>query len=209
MNTTIFAPVSVPDTHFSVTPLAPEDPHFIAIIRVGAVADTSDGRVFTIKMNPTDSRGYRCLVTLTAASSPRSVLNRAFSLLERQRLHAVLALVSHAYTQLGLIAQVEVAGNNSHSFDLATGITTIGASEPCSLHGHVIGRGTPSHFYVENIPLGGPPPGELFDMRQPKQQWNTAEDVAQVATTIRKHLTALLLTEHFDVPVAITCPTRN
>lgn len=37
--------------------------------------------------------------------------------------------------------------------------------EPSLIHGHVIGRGNPELCYVGAVPLGGPIPGALFNMR--------------------------------------------
>ena len=73
--------------------------------------------------------------------------------------------VAAEYEAEGMVAQVEVAGNNAHSF--VDGIFAIGTTgEPGMLHGHVIGRGDPAACYAESKSvLGGPPPGRLFNMR--------------------------------------------
>ncbi len=75
-------------------------------------------------------------------------------------------MVAHAYEKLGLIAQIEVLGNNAHAFDAQSCATLVGsAQEPSMLHGHVLGRGNPSHDYIRGVSLKGPRPGEIFKLR--------------------------------------------
>lgn len=107
--------------------------------------------------------------------------------------HKALAVVAQAYSHFGMIAQVELAGNNSHAFNPETSTTTIGEVEPCFLHGHVIGRGNPNEVFIRGstdsdaggnrdlLPLGGPRPGELFDMREGKRPWGTASSTRDTA----------------------------
>ncbi|MCI5052103.1 MAG: hypothetical protein MRY21_03075 [Simkaniaceae bacterium] len=121
---------------------------------------------YTFYLNPTDKRGYRSIVTLTDSCHPGSVFNRDYTPEERIGLGLFIQLVADVYSQIVPIAQTAVAGNNSHSFNMETGITYIGSShEPSMLHGHVIGRGNPECAYIGEVKLDGPVPGQLFDMR--------------------------------------------
>lgn len=177
----LFAPVDVPDNHWAVTPLFSTDDHFVYHCVV-------NGRfTLQVKLNPTDSRAYRSIVFLMDPKNPRATLNRKYTLEERMALHTVLALTASVYESLGLIAQVEVAGNNSHSFDTSTGVTTVGKLEPSFLHGHVLGRGNPQASYIANVPLRGPAPGELFNMREGKTKWSADEQVL-VARRLRQSM---------------------
>ena len=57
------------------------------------------------------------------------------------------------------------------------------------LHGHLILRGNPESCLVDGVPLRGPTPGNLFNMREGKTKWldGEIEKVAQVlAVNIRK-----------------------
>lgn len=38
-------------------------------------------------------------------------------------------------------------------------------NEPGMLHAHIMGRGDPAHAYIGNLILGGPNPGEMFNLR--------------------------------------------
>lgn len=126
--------------------------------------------VFMIKVNMNDSRGFRTIVRLVTANRTdmKSTLNRSYSLLEKQGLGLVSALVSHVYEKcFGLIPQVEILGNRAHG--LEDGKIVLGSkSEPLMLHSHCYGRGDPEHAYITELPhvkLGGPRPGENFDLR--------------------------------------------
>ena len=135
---------------------------------------------YMVKLNPSDARGLRAIVVLQAVDM-RQTLNRPYTLGEKQGLGAVLMWVAHAYDRLGMCAQVEIAGNNAHSFESAAVVGGGGeeekkkivahfvignAKEPGMLHGHVIGRADPSARLpgMQNS-IGGPPPGCLFNMR--------------------------------------------
>lgn len=118
----------------------------------------------SVKMNPSDSRGYRCLAVLVA-DDMKSTLNRPYTGPEHYALYSVLSVLAQAYAALGCIAQVEVAGNNSQAYDPDNDVVILGRGEPSMHHGHVIARGKVGHCYVEGVPLSGPPPGKLFNMR--------------------------------------------
>jgi hypothetical protein len=123
---------------------------------------------YSVKLNPTDRRGYRALVTYVGldGSDIQSTFNRQYTLGEQKGLSDVTTLMVEVYKKMGLpIVQTAQAGNNSHSLDEALGITQIGsAKEPSMLHTHVWGRGNPKHEYILGVPLDGPKPGEMFDM---------------------------------------------
>lgn len=176
-------------SHWAMKRITPQDSNFIAIGRFG-------GSEYTIYLNPTDSRGYRSNVWLTDITDLSKGYNRDYTTEERMGLNLLIALMTQVYAKIGLEAQSAVAGNNSHSFDPETGITYIGsAKEPSMLHGHIMGRGNPGGEYVEGVPLGGPNPGELFDMRgmtnmpgnNAKTKWKAGE-MEKVVSVIRPFL---------------------
>ncbi len=176
-------------SHWAMKRTTAQDANFIAVGRFG---DSE----YTIYLNPTDSRGYRSIVSLSDTTDLSMGYNRDYTTHERIGLNLLIALVTEIYAKIGLEAQSAVAGNNSHSFDPETGITYIGSpKEPSMLHGHVMGRGNPSGEYVDGVPLGGPQPGELFDMRgitnipgnNSKTKWKAGE-MEKVVSTIRAHL---------------------
>ena len=158
-----YANITYPVDHWALKRPSPEDKNFVAeflydgnamdLVRVG------------VKMNPSDSRGYRAIVVLVH-NNMASTLNRPYTSDEVVALNLVLAVVSQAYTALGCLVQIEIAGNNSQWYDSATQTVIAGKSnEPSMLHGHLIARGKIDHQYVEGVPLLGPVPGELFNMR--------------------------------------------
>jgi HIT-related len=123
---------------------------------------------YAIKLNPTDRRGYRSLVTYLGdnQSDIQSTFNRQYTVAEQRGLSDITTLMVEIYKKIGLpITQTAQAGNNSHSFDETSGITQIGnTKEPSMLHTHVWGRGNPKQEYIPGVPLDGPNPGEMFDM---------------------------------------------
>ncbi|KAG2379157.1 hypothetical protein C9374_007795 [Naegleria lovaniensis] len=95
-----------------------------------------------------------------------STFNRDYTTSERIGLALSLQFTAEAYSRICPISQLAVAGNNSHQVDLQNHLVLMGhEEEPSFLHGHVWGRGIPNEQYVENVELGGPMPGEIFDMR--------------------------------------------
>ena len=60
----------------------------------------------------------------------------------------------------------QVSSQEIEPANLAVGTMVIGTEdEPGMLHAHLIGRGNPEHAFAGNLPLGGPKPGEIFNMR--------------------------------------------
>ena len=117
-----------------------------------------------MKINPTDSRGYRTIVGLTN-SQMSSTLNRKYTSMERLAVHSVTSLMEVIYERIGLIAQSEVAGNNCQDICPSSGDVIVGYSEPSCLHAHLIGRGQLGREYISGNPLTGPRVGEMFNMR--------------------------------------------
>ncbi len=164
--------------HWAMKQTTPESINFIA-------KATYKNSEYAIYLNPSDSRGYRSIVTLTDSIDPSTTFNRDYTLEESIGLNLLITLVTQVYSKIDLVSQSSVAGNNSHSFDPNTGIFQIGNSkEPSMLHGHVYGRGNPNGEYIEGVKLGGPAPGEIFDMRgatpnvpgnESKTKWNAGE----------------------------------
>ncbi len=182
----VFAKVTYPPSHWSLQRCTAKSPNYVADFAYKVGSNISH---YNVKMNPTDSRGYRAIVSLTA-DDIASTFNRVYRDREIDGLMLTLSATSRSMSFLGGIVQVEVAGNNSHVFDPATGVTTLGTpSEPSMLHGHLILRGNPESCLVDGVPLRGPTPGNLFNMREGKTKWldGEIEKVAQVlAVNIRK-----------------------
>jgi hypothetical protein len=126
---------------------------------------------------------------VTEPTSPLRALNRVHSLSEILAVNKVAALMQQVYTSFGLIAQIEVSGNHSHAFNLETRETLVGGNptEPSFLHAHVIGRGDPQAAVIGTVPLRGPEPGQLFNMREGKTTWQDGE-VVQVRTELQNQL---------------------
>ncbi|EFC39373.1 predicted protein [Naegleria gruberi] len=120
---------------------------------------------YYIYLNPTDKRGYRCIVRLVNSSDMASTFNREYTRSERVGLGILLQFMSDCYSKVMPISQISIAGNNSHQFNESLGETILGREEePSFLHGHVYGRGNPEECYLANVKLDGPVPGVLFDM---------------------------------------------
>ena len=160
-----------------------------------------------LKLNATDSRGYRGIITMVSQDMT-TTLNRPSTLREKLFIQKVAALVLQAYEGLGLLAQMEIAGNNSHEFDSATGVTHVGTKkEPTMLHVHLIGRGDPTYEFVRGVPLRGPCPGQLFNMRgdgsddgnKTKTKWSLGEvdEMFLVKSALKAQLEQVCQTEEF------------
>ena len=159
----LYANIAYPTDHWALKRPSPEDKNFVAEFLYDG--NTMDLVRIGVKMNPSDSRGYRAIVVLVH-NNMASTLNRPYTSDEVVALNLVLAIVSQAYATLGCLIQVEIAGNNSQSYDPITQTVIAGKSnEPSMLHGHLIVRGKIGHQYVEGVPLLGPVLGELFNMR--------------------------------------------
>lgn len=149
---------SYPPDHWALQPYELKDPKVIGLANY-------KGSEYAIYTNPTDKRGYRCIVRLICNADMKSTFNRDYTTQEQRGLSLVMELVERAFLQVVPIVQTFKAGNNSHTFDSETGITSIGhADEPSFLHAHVIGRGDPKGEYLDGVPLDGPIPGLNFDM---------------------------------------------
>lgn len=176
----IYSSFVYPPDHFSLENGCKAENWFVAAVRY------KKGPCYLVKVNPTDSRGFRTIVRLIEKniSDMKNTLNRPYSLLEKQGLLHVMATVAHVYDEcFKLVAQMEVAGNNAHDFrvcenkgdaksdDKSTGpVFILGKqSEPIMLHGHITGRGHTEHIYFPSIlpeqKLGGPRPGQPFNGR--------------------------------------------
>lgn len=127
---------------------------------------------YAVKLNPTDRRGYRALITYVgqAGSEIQKSFNRPYSALEQKGLSEATAFMIQIFKQIVTlddvlpIIQTAQAGNNSQSLD-SNGVTQIGnQSEPSMLHMHIWGRGNPKQEYIAGVPLEGPEPGKMFDM---------------------------------------------
>lgn len=122
---------------------------------------------YAVKLNPTDRRGYRALITYVGTDNIdiQTAFNRTYTAGEQLGLSDTTSFMIEIYKKLGLpIVQTAQAGNNSHSLT-ESGITQIGnEKEPSMLHTHIWGRGNPVHEFIAGIPLDGPKPGEMFDM---------------------------------------------
>jgi hypothetical protein len=171
-------------------------PYLLADPKVVALAYHADCE-YAVYVNPTDKRGYRCIARFIKNGNMASTVNREYTSRERIGLGLVVQLVADVYSRIVPIAQTAVAGNNAHKFDKETGITFLGhPGEPNFLHGHIFGRGNPDGEYVDGVKLGGPTPGEIFDMRaktpgvpgnDAKAKWGEGE-MEKVVTRIRTEI---------------------
>jgi hypothetical protein len=170
------------------------DDNFIAIFKINGV-------LINVKLNSTDARGYRSIVTLVAEDMT-SVLNRSYTPNEKRALQLMLGLVGEAFENAGCcIVQQQVAGNNSQSLTIDGKIQIGNEREPSMLHGHIIARGNPTNAYIANVLLKGPNPNILFNMRgdgfeegnKAKLKWNL-EEMNIVASIILEQL-KLIITE--------------
>jgi hypothetical protein len=148
--------------HWALEKLDVKNPNYIAKF-------TFFGKEVTVKLNPSDARGYRLIVVRTD-SNMQSTLNQEHHLAEERILiHLVASLLEMVGNHLGLISQSEMAGNNSHTseFDLEsqTQVLKVGFTEPSMLHMHLIFRGDTEHEYIEGQKLKGPALGQMFNMR--------------------------------------------
>jgi len=181
---------SYPSHHWILQPLTFADSKLIAL----AFFQQS---TYAVYLNPSDKRGYRSVVRLIDNNRMNSTINRNYSSSERIGLALTMSLVTEAYSRIVPIAQNAIAGNNAHSFDSNTGMTGLGnAEEPIFLHGHVFGRGNPSGNYIDDVPLDGPAPGLIFDMRaqtsnefgnERKVFWKS-DEVVKVARRIKTEI---------------------
>ena len=115
----------------------------------------------------------------------QNTLNRRYSLVEKQGLGYVSTIVAHGCEEnLKVIVQIEIAGNNAHDFkddQFVLGKT----SEPIMCHSHTILRGFPEHVYLPSIlpgrKLGGPRPGQMFNMRGDVKEPGPGGDVGNMS----------------------------
>ncbi|KAL6044075.1 hypothetical protein QOT17_023513 [Balamuthia mandrillaris] len=168
-----------------------------SLYRVGALWHRGEVPV-VVALNPTDSRGYRLLCTVTDPEDVTRTFNKAPTAEQMAALGAALAFMAvPVFQELGLVAQTMVLGNNSHSMEKEGGegeeeeeVMVVGQPhEPHLIHGHVVGRGNPRWEVVKGLPLGGPPPGSLFPLKSPhegqKRGW-TAEHAAAFRTRLQE-----------------------
>jgi hypothetical protein len=157
--TRVFHKVPYPEQHWARR----LDPKF--------VVGTSHG--FHVKLNPSDSRGYRLIVCL---GDDEQILpetfNRPYTADERASMWLVAMLFQEMLLEYGIpIVQMIEAGNNAQSlvkFEAKPEeeVVVLGnEKEPSMLHVHLICRGVPAQEYFPGAPLGGPPAGEIFDLR--------------------------------------------
>lgn len=191
---------SYPQNHFSIQPYPLEDERVVAHIYYRDLQ-------YVLYMNPTDKRGYRCIVRFIDNAAMKHTVNRYYTPQERNGLWRVVSLAEAALHGLGATVQVAKAGNNAHIFDAQSKITQFGhAREADMLHAHLWVRGDPESEPVPGIPLDGPVPGEIFDMRgqtsgvpgnECKKPWKEG-DMQKVALHIRKCLFDVWSLPEFD-----------
>lgn len=149
-----------PPEHWAMQSYTLNDP------KVVCLAHYKNSEYAVIK-NPTDQRGYRAIALLIDNMDRKSTFNREYTILERRGLSFVEEMISRAYRHLypNCIIQTFEAGNIAHRFDVETRTLYIGsAEEPSLLHKHIIVRGDPEEEYIQDVQLGGPTPGLIFDM---------------------------------------------
>lgn len=184
----------LPD-HWALQPYHLDDPKVVGLAYY-------KGSEYAIYINPTDKRGYRCIVRLISNMDMKSTINRGYTHEEHHGLSLVVGLVENAYRNIVPIVQTFKAGNNAHEFDLKTRTIRIGkAEEPSILHAHVIGRGDPEAEYIEGVRLDGPNPGLNFDMmgktmNEPGNDKKVPWDKEEMARVVRSLKSKLINDKH-------------
>jgi hypothetical protein len=150
-----------PENHWAMQYPKPSDDNFVAQLSIKDIS-------ICLKLNPTDSRGYRGIATLINKDM-RSTFNRKYNINEKLALNISLAIFAEVYESFGLIAQMGIAGNNSQKMTDDKKIQYGTEEVSSTLHGHVIARGKSGIQYISDVPLRGPPIGSLFNMRGEKE----------------------------------------
>jgi hypothetical protein len=159
-------------------------------LTVCCVKGKLSGVHIAIKLNSTDARCYRTIITLYDPQNMTSVLHREPTLHEYEDLCQVMAVVMKAYNAIGLLPQGGVFGNLSQSEDTDGNVIVGNEQEPYMLHAHMWGRGKPKVAYLSDIKLSGPPLGQNLDImdKKLKEKWpagdSTTEAIRVLATTI-------------------------
>lgn len=179
-----------PPDHWALQPYELTDANVIALIYYQDCQ-------YAVYVNPTDKRGYRCIIRFINNEDMESTINRDYTPRERVGLGLITQFIADVYCDIVPISQISVAGNNSHSFDQRTRITWLGKrEEPSFLHSHVYGRGDPEYNYIDDVKLDGPVPGLNFDMmaktvNEPgnnfKVKWGPGE-MEKVVTRIKEKI---------------------
>jgi hypothetical protein len=146
-----------PSTHFAVNIPDPSDDSFICILKYNHYQ-------FLIQLNTTDARGYRSIIRLIDRADINSTFNRVYTFGELNAIMHVASAFVCALQDLGLIVQIELAGNNSQTL-VENNIVLGNDNEPSMLHLHIICRGNPDYEYITGVKLRGPIIGALFNMR--------------------------------------------
>lgn len=165
---------------------------------------------YVVKLNPSDSRGYRFLVSYIGKTDQpiSNSFNRPYQSAEELGLLDVTAIMMAVYYRLNIpIVQCAQAGNNAHSFDSLTKTIHIGnPKEPGMLHMHGIGRGDTTCEYIMGVPLEGPELGVTFDMRgetpdvpgnSKKIKWQK-DQLSKALATIKGTLVDYIKTSEFQ-----------
>jgi hypothetical protein len=138
-----------------------------------------------VKVNPTDNRGYRLIATVSDEKDPRNTFNRRATEDEQGALGTALSFLRNMFDSMGMIGQSFVAGNNCHVVTEGGAVEVGTPKEPSMIHGHVLGRGRLGFEYLPSVPLKGPPMGEEFSLRGPKERFDD-EIVYGLVNGIRK-----------------------
>jgi len=139
---------------------------------------------FVVRLNPTDSRGYRTIVSYLGKNNDQieGTLNRKYAHEENCALQTIASKIGSCFESFDLVTQIEVAGNNCHEF--INNITYIWTeNEPGILHSHIICSGDQKNNYIGDVILKGDEHGMLFNMCENKIKWSENES-EQVVKTI-------------------------
>lgn len=98
----VYAKVTYPPHHWALHRCTAKSPNYVADF-VYKVGDNTSH--YNVKINPTDSRGYRAIVSLTDPDMA-STFNRIYWNSEIDGLMATLSATSRAMANLGGIVQV-------------------------------------------------------------------------------------------------------
>lgn len=186
-----------PAHHYARRPLPPTAERFIAVLSVEA----DDGSVREVLVVLKSAEGYATVAVLVDRERPDRVLNKLPTQRDYEAVLLAASQVAAAFLRMGVFPQLELLGNNSHSFDEARGAMVLGNdAEPFAPHVHIIGRGDIKHDYVSGVPLRGRTPYEVMAPRARTEKFQAGE-AAVVAVGIAQSLAGVEL--HPSVSLAL------
>eukprot|EP00756_Hemistasia_phaeocysticola_P055187 Hpha_TRINITY_DN31102_c0_g1::TRINITY_DN31102_c0_g1_i1::g.33099::m.33099 len=180
-----------PQNHWSREAMPATDAkRFIAVLEVS----DGDGDKHQVLVLLKSAEGYTTVCALTDRADPISMMNRVPTQQQYEAVSLAASQVAAAFLRLGVYPQMELLGNNSHTFNDATGQLELGnEKEPFTPHFHVTGRGDPKHEYIAGVPLRGLRPYTVMVPRARTEAWGSQEEPALVAAGLARSLEQVAL----------------